>query len=90
MTEIGFKYARATLLSLAAIAAGCSTAETKHDLTLCTEPRPEVCTMDYQPVCGQRQLSGVERWKTYSNACTACADAAVVGYKEGACKPDQE
>jgi hypothetical protein len=48
----------------------------------CQEPRPEACTMRYDPVCGA--LEGGGR-KTYSNACVACSDSAVMVYSEGAC-----
>ncbi len=52
----------------------------------CAEPRPEVCTALYDPVCGQH---GDGTTATYSNACAACRDESVVRYDEGAC-PDQE
>jgi hypothetical protein len=52
-------------------------------MTICQEPRPQICTMDYQPVCAQ--LEG-GTFKTYSNACTACADTLVSGHSEGACE----
>lgn len=52
-------------------------------LTECVEPRPEVCTMDYTPVCGQ--LEDGSR-KVYSNACGACSDPAVVAYGPGLCE----
>lgn len=48
----------------------------------CQEPRPEICTMDYQPVCGY----GDKHQKTYSNGCSACADASVLGWVQGACE----
>ncbi len=51
--------------------------------TICTDPRPQVCTMDYRPVCGER-TDGSR--KTYSNGCTACSDQQVIGYVEGECK----
>ena len=51
--------------------------------TICVEPRPEVCTMDYRPVCARLE-SGEMR--TYSNACGACADAAVIAHLPGACE----
>jgi len=38
--------------------------------------------MHYDPVCGA--LEGGGR-KTYSNACVACSDSAVMIYSEGAC-----
>jgi hypothetical protein len=50
--------------------------------TLCTEPRPEICTQQYDPVCGVHE-DGTRR--TYSNACMACGDADVVSWLPGAC-----
>ena len=50
---------------------------------LCQDPRPEVCTMEYDPVCARLADGGNG---TRSNACTACADAAVVSYRPGACE----
>jgi hypothetical protein len=47
------------------------------------EPRPQVCTMDYRPVCAS--LATGDR-KTYANACGACADSAVVSWHEGECQ----
>jgi hypothetical protein len=52
-------------------------------LTICTEPRPQICTMDYQPVCAKLEDG---TFKTYSNGCTACADTVVIGHREGVCK----
>ena len=49
---------------------------------VCSEPRPEICTMNYQPVCG---LDSSNSAKTYSNACGACSDKNVVTYIEGEC-----
>lgn len=48
----------------------------------CAEPRPQMCTMDYRPACGLRRDNSR---KTYSNACSACADAQVVSQSAGAC-----
>jgi len=81
--------ARLAVLAVMLIAASaCTQAETKPAMEQCTEPRPEVCTMDYTPVCALRTVSGKEQWKTYANACTACSDAAVTGYRENACPAD--
>ena len=78
------------LTLLAMVATGCTSADIKDELTICTEPRPEICTMDYTPVCGLRKTSGEDEWKTYSNACNACSDAAVVGHRPGACESSEE
>jgi len=59
----------------------------------CQEPRPEMCTMDYKPVCATKD-NGVRcittpcdstDFVTYSNACSACSDAKVYAYQAGAC-----
>jgi len=52
-------------------------------LTICQEPRPQICTMDYQPVCAQLEDG---TFKTYSNDCTACSETLVIGHREGACE----
>lgn len=52
-------------------------------LTACTDPRGQVCTAQYDPVCG---YLGGDNYKTYSNACSACSDAAVSGHRPGACE----
>jgi Kazal-type serine protease inhibitor domain len=48
----------------------------------CEEPRPQMCTRDYRPVCGVADNSLA---KTYGNACSACADNNVNYVIEGAC-----
>lgn len=50
--------------------------------THCEEPRGQVCTLDYTPVCGTDNQG---KFKTYSNACTACSNAVVVMHYEGEC-----
>ena len=55
-------------------------------LSPCHDPRPEMCTMDYKPVCGQLENG---QFRTYANACSACADAKVVGSRKGECKESQ-
>jgi hypothetical protein len=51
-------------------------------LETCSEPRPEICTQQYDPVCGT--LDDGSR-KTYSTGCTACSDQKVVGWIPGEC-----
>ncbi len=52
------------------------------DLILCEEPRPQICTREYNPVCATLKNGSA---KTHSTACTSCSDSAVVGYKMGEC-----
>ena len=49
----------------------------------CPEPRPQVCTQEYRPVCAKLS-DGC--FKTYANGCTACMGPAVTGYREGGCE----
>ncbi len=53
------------------------------DLSQCQEPRPQVCTSDYMPVCGQL-AAGLH--KTYPNGCTACVDPAVSAFRPASCQ----
>ena len=82
-----------TLLILVFLAmSGCAATETtKSNETkldnpkrqICREPRPEMCTQQYDPVCGQ--LSGGDS-QTYSNWCSACSDKTVESYVPGECR----
>ena len=49
---------------------------------VCQDPRPQICTMDYSPVCGELTDGGS---KTFSNGCGACAVSNVDGYTPGEC-----
>jgi len=62
-------------------------------LTACSGPRSSMCTLDYRPVCGVLDTGvrcvaapcpSTER-RTFSNACSACAEKAVSGHFPGAC-----
>lgn len=80
------------LVSLSGLFAGCATtAEEQNninnepgalDLILCEEPRPQICTREYDPVCATLK-DGTS--KTAATDCTSCSDPAVVGYSKGAC-----
>jgi len=48
----------------------------------CTDPRPQLCTMDYQPVCAKKSDG---TYKTYANGCGACSDPDVIEYLAGEC-----
>ncbi len=52
---------------------------------LCTDPRPEVCFMIFDPVCATHLDGGTS---TASNGCSACTDASVASYVAGEC-PEQ-
>lgn len=51
-------------------------------LTQCPPVRPQVCTMEYAPVCADMIAGGR---KLYSSPCNACADDNVAAYLEGVC-----
>ena len=63
------------------------------DFIQCEGERPTICTHIYKPVCGSID-TGIRcvttpcpsvEFKTYGNACFACADNAVDGFIEGEC-----
>ena len=73
-----------TVFLTAVLINACSPVQSQPEVDKkCTQPRPQVCTMDYQPVCGI-QADGTK--KTYSNGCSACSDLKVIGYNEGECR----
>jgi hypothetical protein len=86
-----WQYARMMIVLVAANAAvACAQAisveapvSSQTLLVACEEPRPQLCTMQYDPVCG---LTASNQYKTYSNACSACSDASVSGHNPGACE----
>ena len=77
------------LLFMLFIVSGCASNTEKANsqpdtkaFTACTDPRPQICTMQYDPVCAKLETSS----KTYATDCTACSDHAVSGYYPGACE----
>ena len=72
----------AAVLLLGACASGGDKQMAEAGATVCEDPRPQVCTADYRPVCGTLSDGGS---KTYSNGCNACADANVTSWVEGEC-----
>ena len=85
MTKIFF-CACLTLILLS----GCQTTSEREALapgsvTQCPDDRPEMCTEQYDPVCARVDS---DTYRTYPNACHACADRTVSGYRAGACEKD--
>lgn len=85
----------AVSLAACAVQQDKSSSKTDVEVTSCPEQRTQICTMDYRPVCATRD-TGVRcvttpcpssEQKTYSNACSACADAKVIGYIIDECRP---
>ena len=83
---------QALLIFVLLVMSGCAATEpTKFNETrqdnpkrqICSEPRPEMCTQQYDPVCGQFSQGGNQ---TYSNWCSACSDKAVESYVPGECR----
>ena len=80
--KTGLRYLGPLLLALGGCASSGEKAQPEVGITVCPEPRPEVCTMDYRPVCANLKDATAA---TYSNGCTACGDANVVSWIEKAC-----
>ncbi|EED34448.1 hypothetical protein NOR51B_385 [Luminiphilus syltensis NOR5-1B] len=57
-------------------------AELDDGRVVCNEPRPQVCTMEYRPVCAELKAGGS---KDYASGCNACADIAVIAHRPNAC-----
>jgi hypothetical protein len=77
------------LVALALLLAAChSEVSRPHDesLTMCTEPRPEICTREYRPVCALHRDGSR---KTQATGCVACSQPDVVGYRPGTCGADE-
>ncbi len=52
-------------------------------LKRCPEPRPQICTREYRPVCAQQSDGTI---KSYATGCTACSDPTVTAFREGTCE----
>ncbi len=77
------------LLLLALLTTACASSDSKSTeqppvvTTACEDPRPQICTMEYMPVCATLEDG---QSKTYSSGCSACGDTAVKQHQPGACE----
>jgi len=80
------------IISLGLLLVGCTTNSDEKidlnepgalDIILCEEPRPQICTREYDPVCATLKDGST---RTGATGCTSCSDTEVVGYKKGACE----
>jgi hypothetical protein len=80
-----------TLASVALLATACATAPPAPvepeapAFSACKDPRPQVCTMIYAPVCATHADGHLE---THASACNACADDTALTYVNGACEEE--
>ena len=59
----------------------------KQEATECANQRPEVCTLEYNPVCGEIVLNtGETTYKTFGNSCNACSAMKTTAYTPGECE----
>jgi hypothetical protein len=49
----------------------------------CEQPRPKICTLQYEPVCAVMESGSIN---TYPSACNACADIAVSAWRPEPCE----
>ena len=67
----------------------CTVPVANEEFRICPSQRGEVCTMEYNPVCGRMvgATPDVAGYREYGNACTACSKSSnAIGYYEGTCE----
>lgn len=96
------KLKRLLILSITLLCMSCSSEvisqtekqnQDHHVFTVCKDPRPQICSREYNPVCAIKNTGIVcmttpcpsTEVKTYATGCTACADAKVIKYQQGPC-----
>ena len=66
----------------------CTMPVASEEFRICPSERGDVCTAEYNPVCGRMVVAGPEvaGYREYGNACTACSKSSnAIGYYEGTC-----
>jgi hypothetical protein len=76
------------IVTLLALVGGCGNGTYQPPMgaelhNTCPNERPEVCTMEYAPVCAFLEK---DQRKEYSNYCNACSDVQVKSYIAGPCQ----
>ncbi len=81
------KYIRVIILLVIVMLSACTSVKSKNNseipgLVKCPEERPEMCTMQYEPVCAKLLDNTLQ---IFSNSCSACAEKQTVAYHVGDC-----
>ena len=71
-----------SVCGLAALILLSACAGVQEDTVLCTEPRPQLCTMEFLPTCAVLSSGG---YKEFASPCVACSDTTAKGYFTGRC-----
>ncbi|MCP5209122.1 MAG: hypothetical protein H7A01_18165 [Hahellaceae bacterium] len=86
------KFSSAFVLLLLSLLTGCASVNGSdqpplpENLVTCKDPRPEMCTMIYDPVCAYDQQG---QGTTASSDCQACGNQNTIGFVKGACGDGQ-
>ena len=70
------------VLLLASCAASGDQEVADQAITQCLDPRPQICTLDYRPVCA---ILADGRREEFSNGCSACSNPEVSGWVADIC-----
>lgn len=83
MHKVTLLFLMGALVSACAVYSEKGTRSSVSEQTVCEDPRPQICTSEYNPVCASYKDGSK---KTASTGCTACSEPEVTGYTMGACE----